>query len=178
MVSTSRPKKSKPASTETATVELNESDRSDSIRIIKIKISEKEASLIKYERSTKSGEVEAVEHPFYGAIHPDFEDALNALMSLVVESVGLIDALWLDNPLVRVSGVSIKHDGMDMGVTVTAQRKLEDGAVVINTPYMAPDNLDFAEQRWLQDICKEAIACINGKRAQMNLFSNEESDRQ
>jgi len=140
--------------------------------ITKIKIRAKDSSLIAYQRSTDSGEDEICELPFFGQIHPDFQDALNTLLGLVVQSVGLDEEAWEKG---YVSGVSLKHEGLtSIGLTITAQRTLDEGMVaVVNTPYLKPEYV-YGELNLIQALLKEAELCLDGKRAQMNLFDGQD----
>ncbi|MBL1177608.1 hypothetical protein [Pantanalinema sp. GBBB05] len=151
---------------ETITIPMD--DPSPDIYITKIKISAKDASLLKYDRASKNHEVEHCEMPFFSQIHPDFQDALNYFRGIAIEVVGLDEEAW-DKAI--VSGVSIKHSSEGIGLTITMQRKLEyDGlAIVVNTPYLSAEFLT-REKRQIDRLIDEAIACLDGKRAQMDLF--------
>lgn len=69
-----------------------------------------------------------------------------------------------------VSGVSMKHDG-GIGAVIIAQFVDEEtGEVnVIPTRYLKPERLDAKQQGLLQRVESEAIAYIQGERAQLNL---------
>lgn len=136
--------------------------------ITKIKIRSKDASMIGYARANANGEDENCELHFFGAIHPDFQDALDAFLGIVIDAVGLDEAAWQEG---RITGVSLKHDSPTLvGLTITAQRTIEgEGMVaVVNTPYLNPDHLS-GEQNRIQTLLREAEACMDGKRAQMKL---------
>ena len=136
--------------------------------ITKIKLTS-EQNTIQYTRSTDNHEPENCSVQFYGSIHPDFETVLNSLIGIAIDVIGLDDELWKDG---FVSGVSIKHDGEMMGCTITAQRRAEEGkAIIVNTPYLKPEDMT-REQVLLESLCREALACTDGKRAQGNLFGN------
>lgn len=142
------------------------------IQITKIKISLNDSSLLRYDRVTKNKETEHCELQFFGAIHPDFQDALDYFRRIAIDAIGLDESAW---NTARVSGISLKHDD-GIGLTITMQRKLEDAGlvVVVNTPFLNPDFL-MGENNHINKLTKEAIACLNGKRAQMDLFSAAET---
>ncbi|MBI4784510.1 MAG: hypothetical protein HY785_24810 [Oscillatoriophycideae cyanobacterium NC_groundwater_1537_Pr4_S-0.65um_50_18] len=140
-------------------------------QIAKIKIRSKDSSLISYQRATDSGEDETCELHFFGEIHPDFQKALDVLLGLVVESVGLDEVAWEKG---RVTGVSFKHESLEaIGLTITAQRTLEEDGlgVVVNTPYLKPEYVS-GDLHLIKLLLKEAELCMDGKRAQLNLFNN------
>ncbi|MBL1176931.1 hypothetical protein [Pantanalinema sp. GBBB05] len=143
------------------------------IHITKIKISPNDASLLRYDRVTKNKETEHCELQFFGAIHPDFQEALDYFRRIAIDAIGLDESAW---NTARVSGVSLKHDD-GIGLTITMQRKLEDAGlvVVVNTPFLNPDFL-MGENNRINKLTKEAIACLNGKRAQLDLFAAAEKE--
>ena len=112
--------------------------------------------------------LESDEEPRYSMLQ-----ALDELLDTVIGICYLDDHEWekaRNHDRAFVSGISMKHDG-GIGCVITAQFKPEEDpySVVINTPFLKPEMLDPKQQALLQSVEAEAIAYIQGERAQLNL---------
>ena len=118
--------------------------------------------------------------------HPDLVDALEALAPVVAEACELRDTngrVYADQLAVR--GLTLKDtldaDGGDAeGVTITALRELpwSNAPLVLNTPFAPLDSLPHPRaERLVQAVAAEAVAYVNGKRLQADLFAGDGTGR-
>jgi len=148
-------------------------------RITKVKYDTNKV-VIKYQTVRPDGEPDEYEVKCGDLPHADFMGALKAL----VPHAGQITELILDNSEVR--GVSFSYTNDVMGACITVLKKLETtpGPLIINTPHLPsepynPDQ-DPTKALLLSDKCvealeklqREALAYLDGKRAQGSLFSS------
>ena len=140
-----------------------------SLSVDKIKLTDKRGKVsIDWTVGESSYSLESREVP-----SPEFLDALNALLPIVIETCVLDQKAWERAALedeAYVSGVTLKHDPIGLGAIITAQFKAEAGyVVVINTPLLKPEWLGPSEQSLLRQVEIEALNYIKGERAQMTL---------
>lgn len=103
--------------------------------------------------------------------HPDFAAALQALAPKVLEIVELKE---VKEDTVDVRGVTFSESEDDR-VTITALRRLSwtKCPLVLNTPNAPVEELPHGTATRLNTLKREAIAYLQGKRAQGNLFAGD-----
>lgn len=138
--------------------------------IHKVKITKNGVSLV-YDDPLFSGEPDGVAREGKGDARPSFYKAMNALLDDVI-NICLLDPNGWDSA--EITGVSLRHLDGDIGVVITAQNKNKELAspININTPYLIAST---ALKVKLETIQEEARAYLVGKRAQINLFDQEEA---
>ncbi len=106
-----------------------------------------------------------------------FKTALQALAGPAVAICEIPDE-WVEGVAAR--SVKIKHTDDGIGVVITCVKKLESGqSCCLNSPYTVENNehgaqLDGSAVSAVEKVMREALAYIDGKRAQGNLFKSAE----
>ena len=156
----------------TEAVKSGKKKESTAIHVDKLKLTDKRQKInLAWTQGNDSYTLESWEKPRHELI-----ELMDGLLDTVIKHCYLDEEFWqtkADSEEAFISGMTLKHDG-GIGCVLTAQLKLEDKVVVINTPYLKPEDLWPEEQKLLQDLHKEAIAYINGNRAQLSLFAQDE----
>lgn len=124
---------------------------------------------IEYDRPTDT-ELEHCIVKIEDAIHPDFEIKLNQLIVRAIDAIGLDEAVWKE---AKVTGVDIKRAGDISGCKIHLKNQLEDFEISLSTPFLAVE-LGWSDQIQLDQLCQEAEDCLDGKRAQGDLFFGRE----
>ncbi|AFY61852.1 hypothetical protein [Synechococcus sp. PCC 6312] len=132
------------------------SEMTETIQKIKIGGSK---STIWLNRYMQDGSIEEVQFHVRGKVHPDLQDSLNQLMSILIEETRLADD-WNEGAII---GLNLKPQGEE-GYGIQATAKLEvERTISINSrtiqAYEIPQH-----QATIKKIIKECEACINGKR--------------
>jgi len=155
-------------------------------RICKIKIGkddfERETVTVKLEEPDQSGGFTSHLIECKDAPHPDLRDALQAMGEYLKEHAEF-PSTWV----VSVIGVTVTHTNEVQGVVITGRRDLENcnAPLIINTPHYTRESYnedDDSDKGIFSSSCgdaldlleREAIAYIDGKRAQGDLFAEEE----
>lgn len=135
--------------------------------IAKIKI-KNEAPIIVGTRSHPDG---TTENFTVNGFEPSVEivEALNALLDLLITYCCLADD-WEEG---RITGITIKHGDDGLGVVITGQLKVHENTayvVVINSPYLSPDNLDKDSSKAVKQLIAAAEDYIEKLPVQTSLL--------
>jgi hypothetical protein len=116
---------------------------------------------------------------------PEFTDALDALREEVGTLLETPKPWWKDLSIIGVS-INVEEDGRK-GYVVTALKPLSNtnAPLVINTPHLRAAGEDdepglFAPEGLVElvaAVCEQAKAYVGGKRAQFDMFSEENGKR-
>jgi hypothetical protein len=156
-------------------------------RICKIKIGkddlEREMVTIKLEEPDQTGGFTNHLIECKDAPHPDLRTALQAMGDYLKEHAEF-PSTWD----VSIIGVTITHTNDVQGVVITGRRDLKNcnAPLIINTPHYTREPYnedDESDKAIFSGACgnaidaleKEAIAFVDGKRAQGDLFAEEEA---
>ncbi|MBD2492353.1 hypothetical protein [Aulosira sp. FACHB-615] len=133
------------------------------IIINKIQISDNVIS-INYDLPCDSNQRKNVKFSCDQEASPDFYSVLNNLLEEAINTLGLDQRLWAKG---TVTGVVFK----DNKITITVTNKVGDIYVTVSTPSILVDAEELLTL--IEKITSEAVAYIDGKRAQMSLLDND-----
>jgi hypothetical protein len=158
-------------------------------RFKKIKKTSTDKIHIEYEKMNKNGEWDAYSMTSAQEPAPSFDHALDNLIPHIEEMCELPEKDHQVHPY-TVRGVSLSYGGENetLGVTITATRALDhsNSPLVLNSPHKIsePYAEGSDETQVMSDDClidlqilfNEARDYLDGKRAQADLFVNDESE--
>jgi hypothetical protein len=138
------------------------------MEITKIKIKGQDIEII-YELppQSSSNERKTVKFSCDEEARPSFFDAMNVLLDDVIDFCGLDSTMWKEG---EVRSVTLKHSDDGIGINITAQSKINDLAVVVNTPHISSALVSSKLEGRINKVIAESEAYIEGKRSQMSLF--------
>lgn len=124
---------------------------------------------VKYVQSTPDGRIETVTLESAEEPKAELVSALQAMVPHVI-ALGELPDEWADDLTVR--GVTINR-GEAVGLTITALRQLEDimTPLVLNTPYTTEIGKNCLRE--LEELERQALAYVDGQRAQLQLGLRE-----
>lgn len=137
------------------------------VQIHKVKIT-KTGIHIEYDRINDK-KTDAIKLTSEDAPQPDFDKAFQALLEDVIDICLLDPDGWEQ---ARVTGVTIKYQDDGLGAVITTQNHASDldVPIIINTPFLAAGSISNEFENKIRAVVDEAIAFIEGKRAQLSLF--------
>lgn len=156
------------------------------MRFKKIKITSDEKIHLEYEEENRQGSFDEYSFTSSEKPRPEFYKAMQDLAEFVCE---ICEFPSEDVEKIAVRGVSFSYAGEDdtMGAVITAQKELiySNCPLNINTPHKPsdfyseqegdPDQLLSSDCVYaLEELIEEAEKYIDGERAQIDMFSEEE----
>ncbi|MBD6620946.1 hypothetical protein FNW02_35775 [Komarekiella sp. 'clone 1'] len=142
------------------------------MEINKIKVKDNDIKII-YDLPAQSSSNERKTVKFFCNEQPrvSFFNAMNALLDDAIEFCGLDSDMWSEG---EVTGVTLKHSDDGVGINITVQNKINDLAVVVNTPHISKAVVSDNLEDRINKLIAESEAYIQGQRAQMSLFDAKE----
>ncbi|NDJ25950.1 hypothetical protein GS682_31085 [Nostoc sp. B(2019)] len=142
------------------------------MEINKIKVKDNDIEII-YDLPPQSSSNERKTVKFFCNEEPrvSFFNAMNGLLDEAIEFCGLDPDTWSEG---EVTGVTLKHSDDGVGINITVQNKINDLAVIVNTPHISKALVSDELQRRIDKLLAESAAYIQGQRSQMSLFDAKE----
>ncbi|MBD6620019.1 hypothetical protein FNW02_30535 [Komarekiella sp. 'clone 1'] len=142
------------------------------MEINKIKVKDNDIEII-YDLPPQSSSNERKTVKFLCDEEPrvSFFNAMNALLDEAIEFCGLDPDTWSEG---EVTGVTLKHSDDGVGINITVQSKINDLAVVVNTPHISKAVVSNQLEERINKLLAESEAYIQGQRSQMSLFDTKE----
>lgn len=142
------------------------------MEINKIKVKDNDIEII-YDLPPQSSSNERKTVKFLCDEEPrvSFFNAMNALLDEAIEFCGLDPDTWSEG---EVIGVTLKHSDDGIGINITVQSKINDLAVVVNTPHISSAVVSDELEERINKLLAESEAYIQGQRSQMSLFDAKE----
>ena len=94
----------------------------------------------------------------------EFYQLLDELLPILVETIGLNEAFWLD---AQVIGLSVKRTEQGTGINITGTREINGGHPCPTSPYVIATE---ETEDLIGQIETEALKYVDGKRRQQNLL--------
>ena len=153
------------------------------MRITKVKRLKEDRIRIEYETANSNGKNDEMIFTSSDTPDPSFYEAFSDLSEYVIEMCELDCHI----NKIKVTGVSFSYSGEPetMGAVITSQRDLQNSVspLNLNTPYKILGTQGFSgdPRQLLSDKCAQAlnklstesVLYVKGKRAQMQIFSDE-----
>jgi hypothetical protein len=142
------------------------------MEITKIKVKDNDIEII-YDLppQSSSNERKTVKFSCDEEPKPSFFNAMNGLLNDAIEFCGLDSDVWTEG---EVTGVTLKHSDAGIGINITVQSKINDLAVVVNTPHISKAVVSDQLEVRINKLIAESEAYIQGQRSQMSFFDAKE----
>lgn len=157
------------------------------MRMKKVKVTKEGKIFLIWEREIQSGSYDEYSMQCSDPARPEFYNAMIALDKHVIDMCELPDS-YLDRITTKSVSFSYGGDTQVMGAVISASMKLENSpaGLNLNTPHKACDSYNpeqpvenpalLLSEKCIEDLdilADEAELYINGDRAQMNLFADD-----